>query len=147
MPMYCLKCDCGWWGTFTLTYAQREQAQCPDCHKPAQTDIARQGPPSVKKPWEGSEARSVSMGVMPHQIAEATKRVPSAKYCPVTGDAIYESDEHQRRCFREEAAAIARETDELAAEIAIDNELAKTQERAPAFRTDIPQIDALTKAV
>lgn len=105
MPLYCLKCPgCGARFDLLAGLDQADDAKrCPDCSIPLETDWPRQGAPGAtrNRSWYGRERRSVSLGVNPEQIRENQRRCPSWKFDDRTGDALFESDEHMRRCLRE----------------------------------------------
>ena len=112
MPVYCLRCmACGHTFEEFIPCSRRDQACCEVCHGPVETDVQAQGFPGLGaiRHWEGVEGRSLSLGTTPDQIPNEMRRCPSAKFDPVTGDMLFDSDSHHRRVLKEMQAADARD--------------------------------------
>lgn len=163
MPTYCVICDtCGWRGEIEHSiYEPHPRCDQPKPKQPGmfvqgrflhptspcggtlETDVQAQGFPSIGsvRPWEGAESRSMSLGVNPDQIADAQRRAPSMKFDPKTGDAIFDSDQHHRKCLQEMSASTNRQRQREADRQGREDAQAEREGRAPPRALDIPGVD------
>ena len=102
MPIFCYRRpDGGIVEEFFHPTEKRPQfIRCADGVK-AERDIGAEHRTGRPAHWGRWPKKSIAAGVHPSQIPEARKANPNFKFDPQTGEAIFDSPQHEKQCLRE----------------------------------------------
>ena len=114
MPIYPVKCGCGWSGEKFAHMADRYKITCDRCGDTRlETDMEHMTVPGIKREWQDGENVSLAMRFDPSALSDLRKDVPDLELHD-DGCVKFRSDAHQRRVYRQMDAALKRNQERAA---------------------------------